>query len=100
VEGKRAMFKIGEFSRLRHVTVKTLRYYDRIGLLQPAKVDRFTNHRYYSANQLPRRNRILALKGLGLSLEQIALLLQQDLPPEQIRGTLRLKQVEIQERLD
>jgi len=94
------MFKIGEFSRLSHVTVKTLRYYDRIGLLEPAEVDRFTNYRYYSANQLPRLNRILALKGLGLSLEQIALLLEHDLPPEQIRGMLRLKQVEIQERLD
>ena len=94
------MFKIGEFSKLSHVTVKTLRYYDRIGLLKPAEVDRFTNYRYYSANQLPRLNRILALKGLGLSLEQIGLLLEQALPPEQIRGMLRLKQVEIEERLD
>jgi DNA-binding transcriptional MerR regulator len=94
------MFKIGEFSKLSHVTVKTLRYYDRIGLLQPAEVDRFTNYRYYSASQLPRLNRILALKGLGLSLDEIGRLLEDDLPPEQIRGMLRLKQVEIQERLD
>jgi effector-binding domain-containing protein len=94
------MFKIGEFSKLSHVTVKTLRYYDRIGLLKPAEVDRFTNYRYYSASQLPRLNRILALKGLGLSLDQIGRLLKQDLPPEQIRGMLRLKQVEIQEQLD
>ncbi len=94
------MFKIGEFSKLSHVTVKTLRYYDRIGLLKPAEVDRFTNYRYYSAGQLPRLNRILALKGLGLSLDQIARLLDNDLTPEQMRGMLRLKQMEIQEQLD
>jgi DNA-binding transcriptional MerR regulator len=94
------MFKIGEFSKLSHVTVKTLRYYDRIGLLKPAKVDRFTSYRYYSADQLPRLNRILALKDLGLSLDQIARLLDHDLSPDQIRGMLRLKQVEIEGQLE
>jgi len=94
------MFKIGEFSRLSHVTVKTLRYYDKIGLLEPAEVDRFTSYRYYSASQLPRLNRILALKGLGLSLDQIARLLNDALPPDQIRGMLRLKQADIQEQLE
>jgi len=94
------MFKIGEFSKLSHVTVKTLRYYDKIGLLKPAEVDRFTSYRYYSASQLPRLNRILALKDLGLSLDQIARLLDHDLPPDQIRGMLRLKQVELQEQLE
>jgi DNA-binding transcriptional MerR regulator len=94
------VFRIGEFSKLSQVTVKTLRYYDKIGLLTPAQVDRFTSYRYYSADQLPRLNRILALKGLGLSLDQIARLLEDDLPPDQIRGMLRLKQMEIQEQLD
>jgi len=93
------VFKIGEFSKLSHVTVKTLRYYDKIGLLKPAEVDRFTNYRYYSASQLPRLNRILALKELGLVLDQISLLIDDDLPPDQIRGMLRLKQVEIQDQL-
>jgi effector-binding domain-containing protein len=94
------MFKIGEFSKLSQVTVKTLRYYDKIGLLKPAEVDRFTSYRYYSADQLPCLNRILALKDLGLSLDQIARLLGEELPPEQIRGMLRLKQVELQEQLE
>ena len=93
------MFKIGEFSRLSQVTVKALRYYDKIGLLKPADVDRFTSYRYYSASQLPRLNRILALKDLGLSLDQVAQLLESDLPPDQIRGMLRLKQVEIQQQV-
>jgi effector-binding domain-containing protein len=93
------MFKIGEFSRLSQVTVKTLRYYDKLGLLKPAEVDRFTSYRYYSASQLPRLHRILALKDLGLSLDQIGQLLEDDLPPDQIRGMLRLKQVEIQQQV-
>jgi DNA-binding transcriptional MerR regulator len=93
------MFKIGEFSKLSQVPAKTLRYYDQIDLLKPAKVDRFTGYRYYSASQLPRLNRILALKDLGLSLDQIGLLLEDDLSPDQIRGMLRLKQTEIQEQV-
>jgi DNA-binding transcriptional MerR regulator len=94
------MFKIGEFSRFSQVTVKTLRYYDEIGLLKPAEVDRFTGYRYYSAQQLPRLNRILALKDLGLSLEQVGALLEGELSPDQIRGMLRLKQVELEEQLE
>jgi len=93
------MFKIGEFSKLSQVPVKTLRYYNEIGLLQPAEVDRFTSYRYYSADQLPRLNRILALKDLGLSLEQIARLLNNGLSPAQLRGMLRLKQAELQQRV-
>ena len=64
------MFKIGDFSRLSFVTVKTLHYYDEIGLLKPVQVDRFTGYRYYSADQLSRLNYIIALKNLGLSLEK------------------------------
>ena len=66
------MFKIGEFSRLAQVPVPTLRYYDQVGLLKPVKVDTFSGYRYYAASQLPRLHRILALKGLGFTLEQIA----------------------------
>jgi DNA-binding transcriptional MerR regulator len=93
------MLKIGEFSRFGQVTVKTLRHYDRIGLLKPVEVDRFTGYRYYSASQLGRLNRILALKGLGLALEQIQSLLDEALSPDEIRGMLKLKQAEIEDRL-
>jgi effector-binding domain-containing protein len=93
------MFKIGEFSSLSRVTTKTLRYYDQIGLLKPAQVDNWTGYRYYSASQLARLNRILALKDLGLALDQIAHLLEDDLSPDQIRGILRLKQAELEQQL-
>lgn len=94
------MFKIGDFSRLSQVPVKTLRYYDEIGLLRPSEVDRFTGYRYYSASQLSRLNRILLLKDLGLSLDQIGRLLESDLPPAQLRGMLKLRQAEIERSIE
>src|ERR1700720_1207341 len=93
------MFKIGEFSKLVQVTVPTLRYYDQVGLLKPVHVDRFTSYRYYSASQLPRLNRILALKDLGFSLEQIAQTLDEGVSPEQLRGMLRLKRAELRQHI-
>jgi DNA-binding transcriptional MerR regulator len=93
------MFKIGDFSRLSQVTVKALRYYDEVGLLKPVRVDDFTGYRYYALDQLPRLNRILALKDLGFSLEQIGRMLDEGLPQEQLRGMLRLKQAELQQRV-
>jgi DNA-binding transcriptional MerR regulator len=62
-------------------------------------VDRFTGYRYYSASQLPRLHRILALKGLGFSLEQIGAVLDEGLTPEQIRGMLRLRHAQISQQL-
>src|SRR5260370_40931617 len=94
------VFKIGDFSRLSLVSVKALRYYDELGLLKPARVDEFTGYRYYSASQLTRLNRILAMKDMGLSLEQIALLLDKEPTPDQIRGMLRLKQGELLTQLE
>ena len=94
------MFKIGEFSRFSQISVKTLRYYDEIGLLKPSQTDPFSGYRYYTAEQMSRLNKILALKDLGLTLEQIAQLMKEDLPPAQLRGMLRLKQVEIQQHLE
>jgi DNA-binding transcriptional MerR regulator len=93
------MFKIGDFSKICRVPVSALRYYADIGLLQPANVDPFTNYRYYSLDQLPRLNRILALKDLGLSLEEIGEVLRDDLPAEQVRGMLRLKQAEAHQQV-
>jgi len=93
------MFKIGDFSKLAQISVKTLRYYDQIGLFGPAWIDRFTGYRYYALEQLPRLNRIVALKDLGFSLEQIQPLLNEDLQPSELRGMLRLKQSEIEQRI-
>lgn len=93
------MLKIGEFSRLSQVTVKTLHHYSDLGLLKPAHIDPQTNYRYYTVEQLPRIHRIMALKEVGLSLDQIGLMLNEELPSEQIRGMLRLRQVEIEQQI-
>lgn len=94
------MFKIGDFSRLCRVPTTLIRYYAQIGLFEPAHTDKFTGYRYYSLDQLPRLNRILALKDLGLSLEQIKQVMEEDLSPDELRGMLRLKQAEIQQAID
>ena len=87
------MFQIGEFSRIGRVTVETLRHYDALGLLKPAKVDPSTGYRYYTARQLQSLNRILALKEVGLSLEEIARILQDKLTQDELRGMLKAQLV-------
>ena len=98
-ESKAYMLKIGLFAKISQVSVKTLHFYEKIGLLQPIKVDDFTGYRYYSIHQLPRLNRILALKELGLSLEQIRTILRNELSAEEMRGMLRLRQAELEQQV-
>ena len=81
------------------MTVKTLRYYDQIGLLKPVRVDRFTGYRYYSAAQLPKLNYIVALKNLGLSLDEITTLVDDNLTPTQMRDIFILKQAELRQKV-
>jgi len=93
------MIRIGVFSKLSRVSIKTLRYYDDMGLLKPVSVDEWTGYRYYAFEQLPRLNRILALKDLGFSLTEISELLDEDVSLEQLRGMLRVRQSEAQQRI-
>ncbi len=90
------MFRIGEFSKIAQVSGRLLRYYDEIGLLSPDFTDPQTGYRYYSAKQLSRLNRILVLKELGLSLEQVAQLLDQAISTDEIRGMLTLRKAQIE----
>lgn len=93
------MLSIGDFSRLGQVTVRTLRLYDELGLLEPARVDEATGYRYYTIDQLHRLNRILVLKGMGFSLEQITRLLEGDLPIDKLRCMFMMKQAEIEQEM-
>jgi DNA-binding transcriptional MerR regulator len=94
-----AMFRIGDFSRIARVSGRLLRYYDSIGLLSPQRIDPATGYRYYSAGQLGRLNRILALKELGLSLEQVARMVEDEISTEEIRGMLMLKKADLERTL-
>jgi len=93
------MLKIGEFSRLSQVTIKTLHHYDELGLIKPAHIDPVTNYRFYTVEQLPRIHRIMALKEMGLSLEQIGIMLEKELPTDEIRGMLHFKQAQIHQEM-
>jgi DNA-binding transcriptional MerR regulator len=93
------MFKIGEFARLTQVSAKALRLYDELGLLKPLRTDQFTDYRYYSADQLPRLHRILVLKELGFTLEQIKPLVEASVSAEQIKGMLMLKRAETEQSM-
>ena len=93
------MLKIGVFAQISRISVKMLRHYDEMGLLKPVLVDDFSGYRYYSLEQLPRAHRVIALKDLGLSLAQVALVLNRNLPPEQLRQVLREKQEELSQQV-
>ena len=67
--------KIGAFSQMMQVTVKTLRHYEQKGILLPHEVDEFTGYRYYTLEQMQRLNNIRFLQRLGFSLDEIKELL-------------------------
>ena len=93
------MFAIGEFARHGRVSVRMLRHYDAIGLLEPVRVDPATGYRYYDAGQLSRLNRIVALKDLGFTLNQVASILDDQVTTAELRGMLKLRQAELQEEI-
>jgi DNA-binding transcriptional MerR regulator len=93
------VFRIGDFSRIARVSCRLLRYYDKLGLLKPAQLERDSGYRYYSASQLPRLNRILVLKELGLSLEDIARVLDSNLSGPELRGMLMMRRNDAQRAL-
>lgn len=93
------MFSIGDFARHGQVSVRMLRHYDAIGLLPPARVDPATGYRSYAATQLARLNRVVALKDLGFTLQQVAAILDEKVDSAELRGMLRLRQAELQAQL-
>ncbi|MGB3829490.1 MAG: MerR family transcriptional regulator [Ornithinimicrobium sp.] len=90
------MISIGEFARLGQVSVRMLRHYDRIALLPPADIDPHSGYRQYAAEQLARLNRIVALKDLGFTLEQVGSIVDGGVDPEELRGMLRLRHAELE----
>lgn len=75
---EKTKFKIGEFSRMMQVTVKTLRHYEKKGLLLPYEVDEWTGYRYYTICQMQKLNAIRQLQRLGFTLEEIKELYEED----------------------
>ena len=100
------MFRIGEFSKMSKTTIKTLRYYDEIGLLKPEETDKFTSYRLYTTDQLVKLYRIQAFRQAGLTVDEIKLILsgydaesvlqkrKAELESEIAEGTNRLSRIE------
>lgn len=74
--GDREMFKIGEVAKMFHISVGTLRHYERAGLLKPEYIDDVTGYRYYSVGQFEPLTTIRYLRALDMPLEQIGDFLQ------------------------
>lgn len=93
------MLKVGDFSRIAQVSIRLLRYYAEVDLFHPAYIDPQTGYRYYQAEQLRELNKILALRDLGLTLEQIKRCIRDDLTTTEIQGMLRLKKAQVEQQL-
>ncbi len=65
------MLKIGDFAQKFGVSIKTVRYYESVGLIVPGYIDLYTGYRYFNENNVQRMEEILALKDLGFSLTEI-----------------------------
>lgn len=88
---------IGDVARLGQVSVRMLRHYDAIGLLTPDSVAGWSSYRSYSPEQLSVLNRIVALKDLGLSLDQVGRILADRVGVEELHGMLRLRRTELED---
>lgn len=93
------MFKIGEFSKIAKVSIRMLRHYDQISLLKPAYVDPINGYRSYLIDQLPRLNRILFLKDLGFSLNEINELIDNKITIEEMKKMLKKRQQELESEI-
>lgn len=93
------MFKIGEFSKLTQVSIRMLRYYDEIGLLKPAQIDKMTGYRMYHADQIPSLQRIILLKEFKFSTSEIKEALQY-WNDKTISQLLQQKKMQIKKEID
>lgn len=93
------MFRIGDFSRIARVSARQLRFYEEIGLFVPAHADSRTGYRYYKASQLAELNRIIVLKGLGFSLDEIRGILKKEIGAAELRSMLLLRRNEVEQAL-
>lgn len=91
------MLKIGEFSKLSHVSVRMLRHYDEIGLLHPQRVDPITGYRLYGEEQLFTAGKINVYRGMGFGLTAIAGLLH-EADPQKLRAMLERQQESLREQ--
>ncbi|WP_244235370.1 MerR family transcriptional regulator [Paenibacillus lautus] len=89
------MMKISVFAKVSGVSIKTLRYYDELGLLRPAHVDEQSGYRYYSEEQLLTVKRIASYKEQGFTLEQLKAFFDEDIGTDVVKNKLADKMTEL-----
>ncbi|WP_064745563.1 MerR family transcriptional regulator [Pseudonocardia acaciae] len=94
------MLSIGELAARTRVSVRMLRHYDAVGLVVPERVDEATGYRWYAASQVGRVNGVVALKELGFTLDQCRAALDDRISVEALRGMLRLREAELERRIE
>ncbi|MCL2752905.1 MAG: MerR family transcriptional regulator [Defluviitaleaceae bacterium] len=90
------MFHIGEFSKMSKATIKTLHYYDEIGLLKPEMTDKFTSYRLYTTEQLVKLHKIQSFRQAGLSINEI----QEILSGHGVKDILQKRKAELISELE
>lgn len=93
------MYRIGVFSKFAQVPATNLRYYDNIGLFSPSYTNPNTGYRYYTANQLAELHKILVLRELGISIEQIMHMLHDNISVNEIEEILQQRQTQIEKQI-
>jgi DNA-binding transcriptional MerR regulator len=96
----RDTLRIGEFSALGRVSVRMLRHYEKLGLLAPSETDAWTGYRSYTLEQLPRLNRIIALKELGFSLQEVGVILSDEPTADDMRALLSERRTRLAAELE
>lgn len=94
------MFSTGQFSKIAQVSKRLLHHYDEVGLFKPVDVDASTGSRYYHADQLPHLFQILALKELGIPLDEIRRMVRDGLSSESVHEILVVQKAQIRGRLE
>jgi len=90
------MIRIGEFSKMSKVTIKALRYYEEEGLIYPKYIDETNGYRYYESSQLLDISRIISLKQIGLTIDEIKRII---INHEDINSLLLLKKEELEKAI-
>ncbi len=91
------MYKIGVFSKMCKVTIKALRYYEKEGLLKPAYIDENNSYRYYDSSQLVEISKIIALKQIGLSINDIKKIIKEN---KNFYDVLKCKKNELEKNIN
>ncbi|NMA58532.1 methyltransferase domain-containing protein [Clostridium cochlearium] len=97
MEKEKDFFTTGQFAKKAGVTLRTLRYYDKIGLLKPTSYNEL-GHRLYTKEDFGNLQKILTLKFIGLSLEEIGDIMKYDLISKGFKKSLEIQKEIIEEK--